>query len=270
MARCSKMRLRMFKQRVLTILVLLPAVLLLLLYAPFKAIIAVIAGVTLIGGWEWAKLADLNRSAALFFTLIIAVFMIAAFYCPLLSMSLSLMLWPWLLFAVVTYPRKDCFLNIRWLVCCLGVVLLPAFFISLLSIMQNSRDLLLYLLVVIWVTDSGAYVAGKLVGKHKLIAAVSPGKTIEGVIGGFLCALLVGIVGLYCFQPKPISVWLGLTALTALISVLGDLFISLLKRHVNLKDTGNLFPGHGGVLDRVDSLLAAAPVFAVGLMSITL
>ena len=102
-----------------------------------------------------------------------------------------------------------------------------------------------------WAADSGAYFAGSKFGRRKLAPAISPGKTWEGVIGGMVTAMVLAALAL-------------LTALTAAISVVGDLFESLMKRHAGLKDSGTIFPGHGGVMDRIDSLLAALPVFVVG------
>ena len=127
-------------------------------------------------------------------------------------------------------------------------------------------EMLLYLLSLVWIADVGAYFSGRKFGKHKLAPSISPGKTWEGLIGGLL-ANLVWIVVVYQLS----SGWgLGLTQFllvglaTSLISVVGDLFESILKREAGVKDSGQLLPGHGGILDRVDSVIAAAPVFVAG------
>jgi phosphatidate cytidylyltransferase len=125
-------------------------------------------------------------------------------------------------------------------------------------------ELALTALALVWAADVGAYAAGRSFGRIKLAPRVSPGKTWEGVTGGLTLALIVALA---------VSFWLGLPALplavvavaTALISVVGDLTVSMLKRNVGLKDTGKLLPGHGGVMDRIDGLVAAVPVYAVGL-----
>ena len=127
-------------------------------------------------------------------------------------------------------------------------------------------ELLLYLFSLVWIADVGAYFSGRKFGKHKLAPAISPGKTWEGVVGGLL-ANLIWIISVYQLS----SGWgLGLpefmliSLATSLISVVGDLFESVLKREAGVKDSGKLLPGHGGVLDRVDSVIAAAPVFVAG------
>ena len=127
--------------------------------------------------------------------------------------------------------------------------------------------MLLYLFSLVWIADIGAYFSGRKFGKHKLAPSISPGKTWEGLIGGLLTNL-VWVIGVYQFG----SDWglgflpfllIGLA--TSLISVVGDLFESILKREAGVKDSGKLLPGHGGILDRVDSVIAAAPVFVAGL-----
>jgi phosphatidate cytidylyltransferase len=124
-----------------------------------------------------------------------------------------------------------------------------------------------YLFGLIWAADIGAYFAGRAFGKHKLAPEVSPGKTIEGAIGGFAAAMLMLIAAPWIFGFGRFD-WLPLALLSAIvvaISVIGDLTESLFKRLRGMKDSGTLLPGHGGVLDRIDSLLAAAPTLALGL-----
>jgi phosphatidate cytidylyltransferase len=127
--------------------------------------------------------------------------------------------------------------------------------------------LVLLLLVIIWSADTGAYFAGRRWGRHKLAPTISPGKTREGLLGGTLLATLSTVLIAGWFLPTPPSpaLLVALAVLTTLFSAGGDLFVSLHKRTVGLKDSGRLFPGHGGVLDRFDSLLAGAPLFALGI-----
>ncbi|HHW4682254.1 MAG TPA: phosphatidate cytidylyltransferase, partial [Xylella sp.] len=118
----------------------------------------------------------------------------------------------------------------------------------------------------VWAADSGAYFAGRLLGKHKLAPRISPNKTLEGGFGGMVAGLATASAfGLLNGVSTPQLPALLLVALvTILASVIGDLFESLLKRHAGVKDSGSMIPGHGGVLDRIDSTLAALPVFALG------
>ena len=129
----------------------------------------------------------------------------------------------------------------------------------------QGKHLIVYLLCLVWATDTGAYLGGKRWGSIKLIPNVSPGKTLEGACSGFLFAMMVASIAYFCFKPHAILPWYSLAIAIALISMLGDLSISMLKRRTQVKDTGSIFPGHGGVLDRIDSLIAAAPLFYCGL-----
>jgi phosphatidate cytidylyltransferase len=128
--------------------------------------------------------------------------------------------------------------------------------------------LLLYLLILIWITDSSAYFTGSNWGQIKFVPLLSPNKTVAGVYGGLAGAIIWGILLAILFGT---GIWyklsfLALSLLTALASIVGDLYESLLKRERNLKDSGDLLPGHGGILDRIDSLTAAAPIFVLGLI----
>jgi phosphatidate cytidylyltransferase len=139
----------------------------------------------------------------------------------------------------------------------------------LVTLQPNGQGLLLYLLVLIAAADVGAYFGGRLFGRHKLAPQVSPGKTWEGFGAGMVAAAVVAVVGANIFD-VPFWPWLVLCLLVAVVSVIGDLTESMFKRHVGLKDSGRLLPGHGGLLDRIDSLTAAAPTFLLGLLALGL
>jgi phosphatidate cytidylyltransferase len=134
----------------------------------------------------------------------------------------------------------------------------------LVTLQPHGQLLLLFLLVLIAAADVGAYFGGRTFGRRKLAPRVSPGKTWEGFAAGMLAAALVAVAGQRIFG-APFWPWLLLCELVALVSVVGDLTESMFKRHVGLKDSGTLLPGHGGMLDRIDSLTAAAPTFLLGL-----
>ncbi len=119
--------------------------------------------------------------------------------------------------------------------------------------------LVLSLFVFLWVNDTSAYVVGSLIGKHKLIERISPKKSIEGFVGGILFTALAGYIFFRIFNNYSAEFWIGMGVVIALFGTLGDLFESLIKRTCDVKDSGNLIPGHGGILDRIDSLLIAVP-----------
>ncbi|MCW8988299.1 MAG: CDP-archaeol synthase, partial [Gammaproteobacteria bacterium] len=129
-------------------------------------------------------------------------------------------------------------------------------------------EYVLYLILIIWFADSGAYFAGRSLGKHKLIPNVSPGKTWEGVAGAFVAALIVAIISIDILNvPSSQSfVFIIVTLVTVLYSIVGDLSESMFKRMANIKDSGHILPGHGGILDRIDSLMSGFPVFLAGLL----
>ena len=127
-------------------------------------------------------------------------------------------------------------------------------------------ELLLFMLTLVWVADIGAYFSGRKFGRRKLASRISPGKTIEGVVGG-LCANLLWMLAVYQYSDGwglSLPQFIAIGVLTSLVSVVGDLFESVLKREAGVKDSGKLLPGHGGVLDRIDSVIAASPLFVSG------
>lgn len=146
----------------------------------------------------------------------------------------------------------------------IGVVVVAGAGIALHMLKQLSPDgsLVLLVFLLVWAADVGAYFAGKALGRRRLAPTISPGKTWEGFFGGLLLTVGVGLVaGYYLAELQPTVVWIVLLAAVAIVSVIGDLVESLLKRQAGVKDSGSLLPGHGGLLDRLDSVLAAAPLF---------
>lgn len=267
----------MLKQRVMSALVLIFLIVWALFFWSQYAFAAFLGAFILVGAWEWTRLMRMTNLAGRI-TYVVAVGLAGAgmilnpsWSRPLLFVAV--MFWMWA-FAehlwmkrledglIVTYPGK-----------LLGgfLVLLPAWIVPLVlrqmpqDTMPDGRWLVLYLMLVVWAADTGAYFAGHLWGRHKLSPSVSPGKTWEGVGGGlFLVLLLALTAGIYHWRIRgdELVIWVALSIFVALASVFGDLFESRMKRIAGTKDSGTLIPGHGGVLDRIDAFTAAAPVFA--------
>jgi phosphatidate cytidylyltransferase len=166
---------------------------------------------------------------------------------------------------VMSYPRGSAPMAKLWVAGGIGLIIMLAAWIALIVIRAepgaNGANWLLWLLMLVWGADIGGYFVGRQFGRRKLALAVSPGKTWEGAIGGLILSLIVCGVSLLLLGYS--AWWLATIAGLVVVSVVGDLFESVLKRLHGVKDSGNLLPGHGGILDRIDSLLAVLPVFAL-------
>lgn len=260
----------MFKKRVLTAMILIPLVLSAIFYANDAIYLGLVFLFALGLALEWLPLVPIKSLIAKisFLLLLEAICYGLHIMCPLLLLCQAvflsaLALWCLIFFLICFYPASQKFWGKPWIVGLFCLILLPVFVQSMLGIfvLPEGRALLVYLFLLVWAADSGAYFVGKWVGKNKLIVAVSPGKTIEGVIGGCLLALIVAGLGYYYFKPDTSLQWFMTAVVVIAASLLGDLFISMLKRRVRVKDTGTIFPGHGGILDRMDSLIPAAMFF---------
>ncbi|MDB5979083.1 MAG: hypothetical protein JWQ69_98 [Pseudomonas sp.] len=261
----------MLKQRIITALILLPIALcgfFLLDGASFALFIGLV--VTL-GGWEWARLAGFNAQIArVIYAAVIAALLFLMYVLPDLAPWVlgAAVLW-WLLatFLVLTYPQSSAHWASAACKLVIGLlILLPAWQgLILIKQWELGNWLILAVMVLVWGADIGAYFSGKAFGKRKLAAKVSPGKSWEGMFGGLVASLIItAIVGLVRgWSGSQLLFGLVGAAIVVLISVVGDLTESMFKRQSGIKDSSNLLPGHGGVLDRIDSLTAAIPVFAV-------
>lgn len=229
---------------------------------------AVLGALWLAGAWEWAGFARLPTAARVGYAAVLLAAALAAHArlddALIEGLIQGSMLW-WLvaLALVATYPRT---LNLGFVAGAGVVVLLPSWLLLvwLHAHAGGGAALAFTCLAVVWAADVGAFVVGRWLGATKLAPAVSPGKTWEGVAGGLVAAGLATGAVAYALR-LPVGPLVVLGAVTALVSVLGDLTQSMFKRNVGLKDSGRLLPGHGGVLDRIDSLTAAVPVFVAGL-----
>ncbi|WP_410209195.1 phosphatidate cytidylyltransferase [Aquirhabdus sp.] len=262
-------------ERIRTGLILIAIVLLCLFATKSPIPIVILMIVTLaVGANEWTKFGKGAGKAyshpiqfvLITFGLAVVAYNIQPYYANLwpIIWGVASVFWLSALVTVRRYPLEG-ITSERWLPQ-IGILLLIATTLAIYSLWSDSPWWLMYLFALVWVADSGAYFTGKFFGKHKLIPDVSPNKTVEGLIGGLALACVVVFAVAYDRQLVGLHLvgFIVLSVITMLASVLGDLFESLLKRKANIKDSGTLLPGHGGVLDRIDSLLAAAPIFAFG------
>lgn len=260
-------------QRVITALLLLPVVIWCVFFAPDTTAFASFAGaIVLVGAWEWTRMMGWHLLWQRGIYVAALVVLIVAFKLPQLQSfppvlyGLSVGFWLLALRLVAGYPDNTALWARSWLLAPVGLLLLLPAWLGLTSLHGASPWWLMFLFLLVWGADTGAYFTGRAIGKRKLAVSVSPGKTVEGMLGGLALALLVALcVALYRdLSGVRLAAFLGLSLLTVLASVLGDLFESMVKRHAGMKDSGTIFPGHGGAMDRIDSLTAAAPVFALG------
>jgi phosphatidate cytidylyltransferase len=255
----------MLKQRLITAVISLLVLATVLFVAPPLVAEIAIALLILAGAWEWSGFLGATSTA----TRVFYVIFVAAL------MAVVGMVWPdgvervlqvavawWLIALVWTFffPTPIPFI-LRWI--CGALVLVPLY-AALVMLFQAAPSLLLFVLLIVWSADVGAYFAGKQFGRVQLAPTISPGKTWEGVIGGLVLVVILCVGRSFWFETN-LAVLLPFCLGVAGVSIVGDLTVSMFKRTAGLKDSGSLFPGHGGVLDRIDSIAAAAPLFAVGL-----
>ncbi|KAB5624196.1 phosphatidate cytidylyltransferase [Pseudomonas putida] len=261
----------MLKQRIITALILLPIALggfFLLNGADFALFIGFV--VTL-GAWEWARLAGLMaQPLRIAYAAVVAGALMVLYLMPDLApwvLGASVIWWGLATWLVLTYPRSAELWSSAACRLLIGLlVLLPAWQgLLLLKHWPLGNGLILAVMVLVWAADIGAYFSGRAFGKRKLAPHVSPGKSWEGVYGGMAVSLLITlVVGLVRdWGLGPLLLGLVGAVIVVMSSVVGDLTESMFKRREGIKDSSNLLPGHGGVLDRIDSLTAAIPMFAV-------
>jgi len=266
--------------RVIAALLMAPAAILSVLYLPTPLLAVLVAAVMMIGLWEWALLSGLKdmlpRACYLIANAVMMVALVWAAGPGLYTLKLvSVIGAAWWLVALLwlrnfQFAASDSAGSRALKLLAGSLSVIPAW--SALCWLHSSDSLgprwSLFAVAIVWAADTGAYFVGVRFGKHKLAPRISPGKSWEGLYGGMAATLLFALAArsmLHVGWPM-LPLLLLLTLITGLISVAGDLFESLLKRHAGIKDSSDLIPGHGGVLDRLDSLLAALPVFLVAKM----
>lgn len=267
----------MLKTRIITALVLVGVLLPSLFWLPQAAWALLTAAVIGVAAWEWGALLGWQKNARL------ALGAAAALLCAALAQIDPLTLGvggftpdaPW---ALALYALAVVFwlffvpvwLNRQWRLSSLpgllvgAVVLLPTW-LALVQLRALHPGVLLAVMALVWMADIAAYFAGRKFGRNKLAPSISPGKTQEGALGAFVGVMLYGLViGHFLLAGKvPLTAWMLALVLATLVSIVGDLFESLLKRKAGIKDSSNVLPGHGGVLDRIDSLTSTLPLAAL-------
>lgn len=264
----------MLKQRIITALILAPIVVAGIFLLPLFEFSLFIGAIIAIGAWEWAGLAGFEGRHRFVYAGLIALLLALSDYLPPLAVLLCGALW-WLvaLVLVVAYPGATNLWSSRGARALIGIFLLVPGWTGLVVLKAgpDSNYLILLLFFLIWGADIGAYFAGRAFGRRKLAPRVSPGKSWAGFYGGLVSSLIIAaLMSLWMGKPALVSItgviFLAGCALVVMVSVLGDLAESMFKRHRGIKDSSSLLPGHGGVLDRIDSLLSAGPLFALFIM----
>lgn len=261
----------MFKLRLISALILIPVVALAILQMP-KVYLALISGLVFIfAAWEWIQMTVIKKLWIQIFLLttlvIVAWSMLANGFNLHWLYGLSLVWWLLAFVGVCYFPRGSMLWQFMFVQPLVGLLMfVPAWvaFNSLQIMGIEGRIWVLLGCVLIWSADIGAYATGKLWGKRKLIPAVSPGKTWAGLYGAFASGCIVALVFYYGVGPLlSLPKVLVLALITVVFAVIGDLVESMLKRIYSYKDSGNIIPGHGGMYDRLDSMLAAFPIYTL-------
>jgi len=272
----------MLKQRIITSLVLTPFVVWSVFSWPAEYFTLLILLVVGLASWEWAHLSGINVSFAKgrFVAYSIVLLLLLSWYFDLTVVQfhsvlyVSILWWLYRIVRIIIYkpespsenPAVEKF-NMATAVSSIVALIIPFYAILYLRDVYSFHGYLFYLLMLIWSVDVFAYFFGKYLGKNKLAPHVSPGKTWEGIYGAFVATIFAAIIGAFSFGFTLVEglTFFGLSLVIVIISIFGDLSESLYKRQNAVKDSGNILPGHGGMLDRVDSLSAAAPFYVVGL-----
>jgi phosphatidate cytidylyltransferase len=257
------------RKRVVTAVVLAVLFLGVLLFLPPLATVIVITALVLTGAWEWSAFLRAQRGTArAAYVIFVGMLLVGVWYAAdvldvLRIILVTALVWwvialAWIIFA----PRRVA----PWSAGLAGLLALVPAWLALVRLryFPHGAQWVLFILLLVWSADIGAYFAGHRFGRIRLAPEVSPGKTWEGVLGGFALSAIVAVAGSAWFA-LPLYTFVPLCLAAVAFSIVGDLTESLLKRFAGVKDSGTLFPGHGGVMDRIDSVTGAAPVLFFGL-----
>ena len=270
----------MLKTRIITAVVLLAVLLPILFFLPPVYIGAFFLVAVLAGAWEWSRLLnpDAPRAAWLYATFcFVIIFVLLALQNVAWQFSillLSVIFWFFIAPFILTKGMNLSLQKLRPFNVVLGLILLPATWFAIVFLRELGLVFLLSTMALVWVADIGAYFVGKAFGKRKLAAKISPGKSVEGALGGLVLCYVYATACVFFlpFESTLFGAWairfgwvpmLLMVSLLTAFSILGDLFESQLKRLAGVKDSSQLLPGHGGVLDRVDALIPTMPIAAL-------
>lgn len=262
----------MLKARIVTAAVLVALLLAIVLWLPGIVTLIAFTAIVLAGAWEWsAFLRDPTAALRALYVACVAVLLLVVWRLTATVTGTAVVLaiavaWWIVAFAwVILAPQRAA----RWSAALAGLLALVPAWIALMRLrfdMARGAQWLLFVLALVWAADIGAFFVGRRFGKMRLAPQVSPGKTWEGLLGGVAVSVLVAIAGSGWFA-VPAGLFVPLCVIAVAFSVIGDLTESLLKRFAGMKDSGTLFPGHGGIMDRIDSVTGAAPVLVFGLLA---
>lgn len=270
----------MLKQRIITALILIPLVLWGILRLPDDYFAIALAIISILAAKEWATMARLPASLHFIYTIVFAGILYGCWYAlqhiSKLEITILYIACAWWVFAFFMLAQYNSgrvtILYNPVMRSIIGVLILIPTFVALLTLRNSTEHgsaLVIYLLVLIWIADSAAYFSGRQWGKTKLLPNVSPGKTWQGVYGALVASVGFSFAFAYFAADLINQQYLSFifsSFITIVFSIHGDLVESMFKRQVNIKDSSHILPGHGGVLDRIDSLTSASPVFVTCLI----
>tara|TARA_R110002073_G_scaffold101455_2_gene230544 strand:+ start:4495 stop:5319 length:825 start_codon:yes stop_codon:yes gene_type:complete len=267
----------MLKTRILTVVIILPLFLVALFYLPEIFWAALLLSLTVTGSREWCGLAQFSVQNTIIYMLLTALvggellFLLSEavqidMYSPIFTWIYVFSFVFWIIGAPLFLRQSQPIKNPILLMLVGWLLLLPTC-LALYQIHAISPLLLLGFMATIWISDTAAYFTGRTFGKHKLAGVISPGKTWEGVAGALVAVLIYGLIWGQMVEGDSITMMLvPLLLLMTFLGIVGDLFESLMKRHAGVKDSGNILPGHGGILDRIDALTSTLPVAILALL----
>lgn len=269
----------MLKQRIITALILAPLMVGGIFFLPIEQFAYFIGFIVTVAAWEWANLAGYTSQPVRFgYAALVAISVALVAYfghqfegLSMVILSVGAAWWLFACFLIMQYPQKIALWQAKPVRALMGFLVLVPMWVGFMTLkgQEYSSLIIVYVMLLIWGADTGAYFAGKTWGKAKLAPSVSPGKSWAGFWGGLATTGIIAVIFLLSINHWLRSVTANdfmmlviITAITAVISVMGDLLESMMKRHRGIKDSSQLLPGHGGVLDRIDSMASAVTVFA--------